>query len=659
MFRPALDLVQRSWGGVGSEVGGEWDALAKRVRRSKGTVLISHEILAGATREQVERAVGSLGSAEIHIVFTARDIARQVPAEWQERLKHRQVIPYRRFLRQIQAPGSSSPSARTFWQVQGLTGVLERWSRHLTPDRVHVVTVPQPGAPHGELWRRFCRAVEVDPAWAPEDSPRRNPSIGVAQSMMLRKLNRRLRAVGLAHSDYSSLVRRLVVHETLASHPDDERLALPPQFRDWAEEVSETWCEWLVGSGVDVVGDLDDLRPVWPDPDDREARPPPGPAAQHHRRRARRAGGGDRGGRPPRRPREPSGEAGEGHPAAARRPVSGTRARAPGGGCTTCATAAPRPGPTGSGTADPLRPGCLPGAQQLELLRRLNRAGPVSPVLADRVLGASAVGRGQPDLELVGAAADGGLRPAAGGPGRRVGRRAAAGGDGAAGRGRRRRGCAETTPAPAGATLAGALPAGRRPRARERGPGRDGRARSSPGRRGRRSWSSSGPTSDGCWPTPGRPAASTAACARGRHGYAGRRATTGCPPRTDLAQIADAWAHRVGPDRVHVVLDPRELPALLGVRRRVKLPAAPAAAVPDLGRRVAAAIGLYAPADQAAALLRHRLRPMLSDAGGPSLGVPEPSARVGDRAGRAHGRGDPRRWIRCARTGRGPAADHA
>jgi hypothetical protein len=267
MFRPALDLVGRSFGGVGSDVGGEWDALAKRVRRSKGTVLISHEILAGATREQVERAVGSLGSAEIHIVFTARDIARQVPAEWQERLKHRQVILYRRFLRQIQAPGSSSPSARTFWQVQGLTGVLERWSRHLTPDRVHVVTVPQPGAPHGELWRRFCRAVDVDPAWAPEDSPRRNPSIGVAQSMMLRELNRRLRAVGLAHSDYSALVRRLVVHETLASRPDDERLALPPQFRDWAEEVSETWSEWLVGSGVDIVGDLDDLRPVWPDPE--------------------------------------------------------------------------------------------------------------------------------------------------------------------------------------------------------------------------------------------------------------------------------------------------------------------------------------------------------------------------------------------------------
>jgi hypothetical protein len=44
----------------------------------------------------------------------------------------------------------------------------------------------------------------------------------------------------------------------------------------------------------------------------------------------------------------------------------------------------------------------LPGAQQLELVRRLNLAGRPSAALVDRVLGASAPGRGRPDLELVG-----------------------------------------------------------------------------------------------------------------------------------------------------------------------------------------------------------------------------------------------------------------
>ena len=44
----------------------------------------------------------------------------------------------------------------------------------------------------------------------------------------------------------------------------------------------------------------------------------------------------------------------------------------------------------------------LPGAQQLELLRRLNLAGHPSTALVERVLAASAPGRGRPDLELVG-----------------------------------------------------------------------------------------------------------------------------------------------------------------------------------------------------------------------------------------------------------------
>jgi len=47
--------------------------------------------------------------------------------------------------------------------------------------------------------------------------------------------------------------------------------------------------------------------------------------------------------------------------------------------------------------------GYLPGAQQLELLRRLNLAGSPSPDLVERVVRASAPGRGRPDLELVGA----------------------------------------------------------------------------------------------------------------------------------------------------------------------------------------------------------------------------------------------------------------
>ena len=83
------------------------------------------------------------------------------------------------------------------------------------------MTVPQPGGPPEELWQRFCTALGIDPAWAPLESDRRNPSIGVAESTLLRRLNARLKEAGLPSDQYRALVRQLVVHETLAAAAAD------------------------------------------------------------------------------------------------------------------------------------------------------------------------------------------------------------------------------------------------------------------------------------------------------------------------------------------------------------------------------------------------------------------------------------------------------
>ncbi|MBA2956269.1 hypothetical protein GON03_18175 [Nocardioides sp. MAH-18] len=267
MFRAALDLIDRPWDGQVDGFRGEWDALVRRTRRARSSAVISQEVLACATAQQVDRAVTDLAPAEVHVVFTARDIARQVPAAWQELLKHRRTVSYRRFLLGIRDPRSQGRIGREFWEVQGLPEVLERWGRSLTPDRVHVVTVPRPGARDGELWSRFCRAVNAEADWAPRDDARRNPSLGVAESAMLRKLNGRLRRAGVEGTDYRRVVREVMVHQVLATGAVHPRLTLPHDWFDWAEEIAESWRSWIRASGVEVIGDLDDLLPVPPDPD--------------------------------------------------------------------------------------------------------------------------------------------------------------------------------------------------------------------------------------------------------------------------------------------------------------------------------------------------------------------------------------------------------
>ena len=116
------------------------------------------------------------------------------------------------------------------------------------------------------LWSRYCEALALDPAWLPEESDRANVSVGIDETIMLRRLNRRLKAADLDSESYRHIVRELVVHQRLALREDKRKVTLPPSAFDWAEEVTEEWLEWVRGSGIHVVGDLEDLRPVRPDP---------------------------------------------------------------------------------------------------------------------------------------------------------------------------------------------------------------------------------------------------------------------------------------------------------------------------------------------------------------------------------------------------------
>lgn len=275
----------------------------------------------------------------------------------------------------------------------------------------------------------------------------------------------------------------------------------------------------------------------------------------------------------------------------------------------------------------------LPGAQQLELLRRLNEAGGVAPELATRVLEASAPGRGRPDLELEGAVPPlaFGPRPVdpAGLPDDELLRVAAgllAENVHAAGR-----------PEPQ-------QPATRRwwRRGRYRLAGDvvlTGPVRAELLRQGR--------------PPGGRGASvlvlGTDLATMYVHAWTARSLSVGAPGwrewldphvrrgtlpvRIDLARIARSWSDRVGAERVHIVLDPAELPRLVGVRRPLATPVPLSADATDLARRVGQALGLLAVPTEKRALLRETLRPRLAALPGPELVLPpEHRERVHERA---------------------------
>ncbi len=263
-FLAALDLMELPWGGLEQEATGAWDRLAAEVRAWPGTAIISHEILGFASRVHVERALESLGDAEVHVVLSARDLVRQIPAEWQENVKHRRTLRYNAFLDELRDENRTGDVARWFWGVQEVPDVLARWTAGIPPEHVHVVTVPPPGSAPNLLWERFAGVFGLDSVqFAPGD--RVNTSLGVPESAMLRRLNTRLNDV-LPNHHYRGLVRELLVHQNLSARSGSPRLALPPDAHEWAAELGRSWVAELESRGYDVVGDLDELLPSEPRP---------------------------------------------------------------------------------------------------------------------------------------------------------------------------------------------------------------------------------------------------------------------------------------------------------------------------------------------------------------------------------------------------------
>ena len=228
------------------------------MRKARGKGTVSHEIFARATPTQVERALASLGDAEVHLVLSVRDLVRQIPAEWQENVKHRSHITYAKFLRTIRDPARDSRIGSWFWAVQEIPDILERWGSSLPPERVHLVTLPPPGADRGELWRRFSRTFGLDGLPLDLTAERENPSLGVPETSLLRTINERVTSI-IAPPDYRPLVRETLAHQTLSRSVTSARLGLAPEDHAWARELAERWIEVLAERGYDVAGSLDDL----------------------------------------------------------------------------------------------------------------------------------------------------------------------------------------------------------------------------------------------------------------------------------------------------------------------------------------------------------------------------------------------------------------
>jgi hypothetical protein len=263
-FEAALDLIEERWAGQREVARGQWAALVSEARKAPGDVLISHEILAAASPAQVRTAMSAFADDDVHVVLTARDLGRQLPAEWQEKVKHRGRRSFGKFTSDVMKARRANPDV-WFWRVQAIPDVLTRWGNGLPPDRIHVITVPQPDAPTNLLWRRLATVVGIVPDRGYVEATDLNPSLGIVEATVVRRLNKLLAGKGVPREVYVDLVREVIARDTLARRPHQIRAVLPERRWPFVESVTAEWIDWLEGAGVDVVGDLAELHPRRPD----------------------------------------------------------------------------------------------------------------------------------------------------------------------------------------------------------------------------------------------------------------------------------------------------------------------------------------------------------------------------------------------------------
>ena len=239
-----------------------WSRLTGQIRQWRGDVaVLSYELFAGASAEQVATALADLDGLEVHVVITARDLARSVPSAWQERLKFALTTPLERWKPR---PESAGARAEWGWRTMDPAGVAARWGAGLPPERVHIVTVPRDGGDGQQLWHRFAAACGIDVPGLQLSVERANESLGLVSAELLRRVNEKVREPITGNREQAMWLRDTLAHGILVDLGREPIGLTDQQFAE-ASRRAEQAIERLTAEGYDVRGDLEELVATRPD----------------------------------------------------------------------------------------------------------------------------------------------------------------------------------------------------------------------------------------------------------------------------------------------------------------------------------------------------------------------------------------------------------
>ncbi|MFF4830435.1 hypothetical protein [Streptomyces sp. NPDC001315] len=235
----------------------------------KATSVVSSEFFADAQDDAtVARIVEQLGGTgapplersrargRVHVLVTLRPLARIMPSQWQQYVQNGLRMGYEDWLEHMLRKAPYEKPNPSFWQRHRHDRLVERWVRAVGAERVTVVVVDD--RDRGGLLRTFEALLGLPENLLQPVPDTANRSLTLAETEMLRNLNKEFRGNGLPDELYSKLVRNgAVMHmkNACSPTPQDVKIVTPLWAVEAAAEIGAEMAGRIGSMGVRVLGD--------------------------------------------------------------------------------------------------------------------------------------------------------------------------------------------------------------------------------------------------------------------------------------------------------------------------------------------------------------------------------------------------------------------
>lgn len=235
-----------------------WTRLLEQVEATGGkTSVISSEFFADAEDDDtIARIVEQLGGEHVHVLVTLRPLVKIMPSQWQQYVQNGLRMGYDNWLTHMLRKAPYEQPNPSFWRRHRHDRLLERWARAVGAERITVVVVDD--RDQEGLMRPFEQLLGLPGNLLQPVPGATNRSLTLAETEMLRNLNKEFRGNGLPDELYSKLVRNgAVMHmkNTCSPSPEDVKILTPEWAVEAAAEIGAGMVRRIGDLGVRVIGD--------------------------------------------------------------------------------------------------------------------------------------------------------------------------------------------------------------------------------------------------------------------------------------------------------------------------------------------------------------------------------------------------------------------